>query len=505
MSAPDDGASRAHEPSDDAPHTDAEPRAEKRPLFRPLPPPPEFPIRAMGGLRAAAEAVHGRTQAPLSMCAQSVLAAVTLAVQPHRDVELPGGGRKPLTGLFASVADSGERKTSVDRIALAPVYEVEEELRAQAGAELGRYVADLAAWKEAAERIKKAGKGDRAVIRDGLLNLGPEPKAPPHPMLLVADPTPEALVLHLAEGRPSAGVFTAEGGLLVGGAAFNDDARMRTAALFNTLWDGEPIRRRRVLTGASFLPGRRCSMHVMLQPVVADGLFGDSMLDGIGMLARVLVVAPESTAGTRMFREVRDEDWRALTAYRARVGALLRKPPATKPDDAGILDPAVMHLAPTARALWIEFANDTEAAIAPGGPFAPIKAFAAKMAEHAGRLAAVLAVYDDPEAMEVPPAAMAGGIALAQHYAQEMLRLAGVASINPDLRLAHRLLVWWREQGGRDLHLAAIYQRGPNALRDAATARRVMRLLEEHGYAEPLPPATEVDGAPRKEAWELSP
>jgi hypothetical protein len=246
-------------------------------------------------------------------------------------------------------------------------------------------------------------------------------------------------------------------------------------------------------------------MHVMLQPVVADGLFGDPMLDGIGMLARVLVVAPESTAGTRMFREIRDEDRRALAAYHATVGALLRKAPATKPDDAGILDPPVMHLAPDARALWIEFANDTEAAIAPGGPLAPIKAFAAKMAEHAGRMAAVLAVYDDPEAMEVPPVAMAGGIALAQHYAQEMLRLAGVASINPDLRLAHRLLVWWREQGGRDLHLAAIYQRGPNALRDAATARRVMRLLEEHGYAEPLPPATEVDGAPRKEAWELSP
>lgn len=501
MTAPDDGAARADDATDGAQHSEA----EKRPLFRSLPPSPAFPIRAMGGLRAAAEAVHGRTQAPLSMCAQSVLAAVTLAAQPHRDVELPGGGRKPLTGLFASVADSGERKTSVDRVALAPVYEVEEELRATATAEVARFAADLAAWKEAAERIKKTGKGDRALIRDGLVNLGPEPKPPPHPMLLVADPTPEALILHLADGRPSAGVFTAEGGLLVGGAAFNEDTRMRTAALFNTLWDGEPIRRQRVLTGRSFLPGRRCSMHVMLQPVVADGLFGDPMLDGIGMLARVLVVAPESTAGTRMFREARDDDRNALAAYRETVAALLRRPPATKPDDAGILDPPVMHLSPAARALWIEFANDTEAAIAPGGRLALIKAFAAKMAEHAGRLAAALTVYDDPDAMEVPAHAMANGIALAQHYGQEMLRLAGAAAINPDLRLAHRLLAWWREQGGRDLHLAAVYQRGPNTLRDAAAARRIMHLLEDHGYAQPLPPGTDVDGAPRKEAWKWAP
>jgi hypothetical protein len=56
-------------------------------------------------------------------------------------------------------------------------------------------------------------------------------------MLLVADPTPEALVLHLADSRPWAGVFTAEGGILLGGSAFNDESRMRTGALLNTLWD----------------------------------------------------------------------------------------------------------------------------------------------------------------------------------------------------------------------------------------------------------------------------
>ena len=103
--------------------------------------------------------------------------------------------------------------------------------------------------------------------------------------------------MHLDGGRPMAGVFTAEGGLLMGGAAFNDESRMRTAALFNVLWDGEPIRRRRVVTGATFLPGRRCSAHLMLQPVVADRLFGHHELDGIGLTARILLVAPDTTAG----------------------------------------------------------------------------------------------------------------------------------------------------------------------------------------------------------------
>jgi hypothetical protein len=61
----------------------------KRPLYRSLPPPPPFPMHAMGHLRYPAEAIQMRTQAPAAICAQSVLASATLAVQAHRDVELP--------------------------------------------------------------------------------------------------------------------------------------------------------------------------------------------------------------------------------------------------------------------------------------------------------------------------------------------------------------------------------------------------------------------------------
>ena len=102
------------------------------------------------------------------MCGNSVLAAVTLAVQAQRDVELPGGGRKPLTAIFVSVADSGERKSAVDRLALAPVYRIEEEWRAEYADAHRRYLNDKEAWKEAREAAKKKAKGDRAAIRDAL-------------------------------------------------------------------------------------------------------------------------------------------------------------------------------------------------------------------------------------------------------------------------------------------------------------------------------------------------
>ena len=155
--------------------------------------------------------------------------------------------------------------------------------------------------------------------------------------------------------------------------------------------------------------------------------------------------------------------------------------------------------------VWIRSHDRAGAAIGPGGELEPVKAFGAKMAEHAGRLAAVLAVYADPDAMEVPGETMACGVALAQHYGAELLRLRGAAAVSPDLRLAARLLDWWRARPDPRCHLAAVYQRGPNALGEAAKARRIVGLLEEHGWLRRLPPGEELDGKPRKEAWALVP
>jgi hypothetical protein len=98
---------------------------------------------------------------------------------------------------------------------------------------------------------------------------------------------------------------------------------------------------------------------------------------------------------------------------------------------------------------------------------------------------------------------MANGIDLATFYAGEMKRLAEGATVSPDLKLADRLLVWWQSQPDPRCHLAAIYQRGPNAIREATTARRIVGILEDHGWIKRLDPKTILDGSPRREAWEL--
>jgi hypothetical protein len=157
-----------------------------------------------------------------------------------------------------------------------------------------------------------------------------------------------------------------------------------------------------------------------------------------------------------------------------------------------------------ARARWIRFANHVEARLARSGELAPVRPLANKLAQHAARLAAVLALVDDLEAPDLSRAYLERGIVLAEHYAAEALRLAQVGAVDRDLALAEEVLGWlltsWREPF---ISLPDIYQLGPAKVRDAKTARPVVAILEEHGWLLRQEGGAEIDGQRRREAWQI--
>ncbi|MFT6583100.1 MAG: hypothetical protein ACJAU6_003550 [Alphaproteobacteria bacterium] len=153
-----------------------------RPLAREIPPPDPFPTAALNGLLgAAAAAIHDQSQAPEAMCAQSVLAAATLAVQGHADVELPTGQKRPTSCFFLTVADSGERKSRVDDLALWPVSKHEEALREKHVDDHLAWLNDNEAWEKQRVQIlgDKKRYPDQASKRAALENIGAAPKLPP--------------------------------------------------------------------------------------------------------------------------------------------------------------------------------------------------------------------------------------------------------------------------------------------------------------------------------------
>ena len=163
-----------------------------------------------------------------------------------------------------------------------------------------------------------------------------------------------------------------------------------------------------------------------------------------------------------------------------------------------------MSLDPAARAAWIAYADHIEGNIGPGGPLEPIRGLANKLPEHAARLAGILMLVDDPTAPEIDGAHMAFGIELAEHYGAEALRLFAAGRVGDDLRLAQRLLDWLQTGLQEPLvSLPDIYQRGPNAIRDAGTARRLANLLAEHGWLVPVEGGATVAGVRRLDVWQI--
>lgn len=474
------------------------------PLLRELPPPASFPIAALGDvLCSAADAIQDLVQSPWAMCGQAVLAAATLAVQGHADIQLPTGQVKPLSNFFLTVAGSGERKSATDSYALGPVRKHEELLDEGYRIEMPGYQNDKQAWEAARKRAITTNKGNRAAIRTALNELGPEPLAPLLPMLTCPEPTFEGLCRALQLGQPSIGLFAAEGGQFIGGHGMSAENKLANAAGLSTIWDGETIKRVRAGDGVTLLPGRRVSTHLMLQPGVASIMLADVELADQGLLSRCLVTAPEPRSGTRFMREPKPESRQNLMAYENRLHDILRHLPSLAPGTNNVLTPRILRLSLAASGLWKSFADEIEGQIGPGGALEPVIGLANKAPEHAARLSAVLTLVHDLSASEVSEDDMTRGIALAQHYLSESLRLCQGAKIDRELRLAAKLLDWLRAWGEAHISLPDIYQFGPNAIRDRKTALLLAKVLETHGYLLKQPGIVIIKGERRRGAWRI--
>jgi hypothetical protein len=476
-----------------------------RPLMRELPPPDPFPIDALGDvLASAAKGIHERVRAPIAICGQSVLAAATLAVQSHADVKLPTGQTKPLSGYFVSVAATGERKSAVDREALWPARTREAALRQTYDAERLDYENANEAWEAARKKAVSTAKGDRGRIKTALDALGTSPLPPPVPILTCTEPTYEGLCKLLPHSLPNVSIFAAEGGQFIGGHGMSEDAKLRTAAGLSAFWDGETIKRVRSHDGVTILPGRRLTLHLMAQPEVAAIWFNDPLLVAQGLMSRILATAPKPASGTRMWRDPKQEGDTAVERYGARLLDILERPLPLAVGTRNELVPRALLLSPEARNVWIAFHDYVESRIVCGGELEPVRGLANKLPEHATRIAAVLTLVTDIDAAEVARPEMEHGIALAEHYVCEALRLFGSSRINPDLALARRLLNWLlKDWGEPNVSLPDIYQRSLNAIGDQATARRLVAILENHGWLVPLAGSAVVSGKPRREAWRI--
>lgn len=487
-----------------------------QPLLRQVPPGEEYPIAALGPLREAAQAAQGTTQAPMALAAQSALSVASLAVQAHGNVETLGGDA-PVSLFCLTIAKSGERKSATDKMLMAGLREYERE--ASAG-----YREHVTAWENSTEIHKadrasimagfKKGKGaDRVGAQADLEALGAEPTAPLLPNLTATEPTLEGLHKLFMSGQPSLGLFSDEGGGFLGGHGMSQDHRLKTVAGLSALWGGDALTRVRAGDGTSSLFGRRLAAHLMVQPVAARPLLADPVASGQGFLARFLIAEPQSVIGLRLAPNAPAGASLHLEAFNMRLRAILD---AQKPLAEGSqqeLNPPRLTLSSDARAALWAYYVDTETAQQAGGSLEGLTAYASKTAEQAARIAGVLTLWENLAAREIQIGMMKNGIRLARFYLGEAKRLAEAAEISLETESAERLRVWLCEswpsiaatnnRNPQYILPRDIVRFGPGSMRETKTVGQLINILARHRWLTPLDHGSVIDGAARKDAYQI--
>lgn len=451
-----------------------------------------YPTDALPALlREAVLEAQAFVQAPDALVACSALSTLSLAGQGlanvRRDQRLVG----PVSLYLLSVAESGERKTTCDRIFGAALRDWEMERLAACEPELlahdlatATYEAKRAGLLEAIKRKRRDGQStvDDEQALKALATEVPEPVKVPR--LMYADATPEALSHALATGWPSAAVMSAEAGAVFGAHGMGYETILRNLALLNVLWDGGEIAVDRRSKSSFRLRDRRLTFGVMVQPEALRGFIerAGALPRGSGFIARFLIAWPASTQGHRPYRAA-PAAMPAVDRFNARIRTLLNT--LLRTDAKGGLQPAVLDLSPAAHTVWVQAHDHIERQLCDGGRYAAIRDVAAKAAENIARVAALLHLLDHGPSAEIGATYVEAAVRIVAWHLDESLRLLADLDATAEMASAIRFDAWLRSEASRTgetcITAARIYQYGPGCVRDQKDLKQALALLEERG------------------------
>ncbi|MBV1883720.1 MAG: DUF3987 domain-containing protein [Pseudomonadales bacterium] len=463
---------------------------------------PEYPLDALGEiLGGAAKAIAECVQVPGAIAGQSVLAAASLAVQSIADVAIDG--RESPTSLFClTIAESGDRKSAADSLALKIHKEYQRELYQEHEIQTDDFNDELDSYKTEKEFIKKE-KGLSQSERTAKLKEVTKPSEPATPCLICQEPTLEGLQKTFASGRDSMGLFNDEGGQFFGGHAMNSDNMLKSISGLSLFWDGADIVRTRGGKGENvMLTGKRLTIHLMVQPVVVNKILSDPVLQGQGFVPRFLIATPKTIAGTRLYNYRDPTKEPALQRYWDTMNRLLRIPSPNLDEDKR----PTLTLEKDAKDYWVEVYNTIESNLGEDRSLSEIRPAAGKAPDYLLRIAGVLALVENPDSKQIRLHHVQSAAKLETYFINEALRASKVSAISAELNKANELLEWMKKAGSKNFSVRKISRNGPSSTGvrgSVAQARKVISTLIEYGWVAPIPGGLVIEGEFNKEVWRL--
>jgi putative DNA primase/helicase len=435
-----------------------------------------YPVDALPDtIRAAVEEVGGFVKAPVPLVASSAIAALSLAIQAHYDVERANKLHSPVSTFTLVIAESGERKSTCDGIFTKAIRDYESAQVEAAKPFVKDYNAAIESWEAKRSGIKDKirqlakEKKPTAELEADLRDLGHNKPEPPRiTRLIYGDVTPEELAFKLAMVWPSGGVVSAEAGVVFGSHGMGSDSVTRNLARLNVLWDGGELPIDRRSTESFTVRGARLTMGLQVQSATLLSFFEKSgaLARGTGFLARFLIAWPESTQGNRPFTEA-PEHWPNLAAFNRRITAILNLPVPINED--GALSPQMLMLTPEAKTAWIAYHDAIEGELASGGELFDVRDVASKSADNAARLAALFHVFEGGLGA-ISADAFERASRIAAWHLNESRRFFGELALPAEMADAARLDRWLLEHCRRERthYVARRFAQRHGTIRDGA-------------------------------------
>jgi hypothetical protein len=457
---------------------------------------PAFPVDALPAPVAAivrATAEHTQTPADLAaLSALGVLSAVALGT-----VVNCGGWQEEVALYLLAAMPSGDRKSSVLKIIVASLRQIEKERR-EAAAESVRALQNERAILEGKKRhlTKEAAKDSpKAADLDEVCERLDEIGEPVLPRLLVDDATPEALGEQLWR-HDSIAVLAAESALMDNLVGRYSEGRANFHLACGA-YSGEPTTIDRKGHEPRHLERPLLTILLTVQPHVLEQLVSHETARSQGLVARFAYVRPLSRLGQRRVNAPA-VPISVIEAWDSVVRRVTREVPEPSRGPE-------ITLTPGAAGLLTELQEQLEPRLGPSGDLHSIGDWVGRHHGRVARIAGLLHLCEHSANERISEETMLAAIKIGDY----LLEHGKDALLGPDARV-RRALVWFKDRARRgkatstvtqhELHNGPMNKHG-KAEEAAALAERLVML----GILKPVAVIRKPTGRPQSPAYAVHP
>lgn len=433
-------------------------------------------------VRDAVEEIAERIKAPISLIATCCVSAIAAAAQAGTKVKNPLIDNDRPVGLFVVViAESGERKSTVDHLVFKPLLEADKARAKVYADELSQSKAKLVIWKSGArqlmKKLVKADASEKHLIEKEISDhYATEPTEPRLRGVIKKDLSQRAFVDALEGTGTTFALLCDEGGTALRSEIFTQPS------VLNSAWDGGVQQLDRADGICVCANDSRLSISLMVQP----GVFDDykrrhgGCARASGLFARFLVTQPESTQGSRYVNEVDSRNsWPCLDRFHLELQRLLEESSDGKP--------IVCRLDDDALSQWVQMVNYFETQMNPQNYCADIKDFTSKAGEMVLRIAALFHRISGHEGL-ISSDTLMRAYGIVCYHIEEFKRQFSLEHARSDaLSDAHQLTDYIRRaycsQGLMEVDRNTVFRHGPirqkNRFNDALEVMLQNRVCEQ--------------------------